>query len=120
MDPIDTPTMTVDRMLSNVTGRPDHDWKTMMTRKATAPTITAVRCLLTFTARSAQVERALLLREDSDVLAALHLGEHEATVELLATHVRGPEHPLAADLGLEVVDLRRLLEEAGPGQAVVT
>src|ERR687898_489077 len=49
MDPIDTPTMTVDRMLSNVTGRPDHDWKTMMTRKATAPTITAVRCLLTFT-----------------------------------------------------------------------
>src|SRR5918994_2751913 len=149
MDPIDTPTMTVDRMLSNVTGRPDHDWKTMMTRKATAPTITAVRCLLTFTARSAQVERAraepppgrngrlrlveldgghvlavaveraLLLREDPDVLAALHLGEHEATVELLATHVRGPEHPLAADLGLEVVDLRRLLEESGPGQAVV-
>src|SRR5918995_4576164 len=149
MEPIDTPTMSVDRMLSNVTGRPDHDWKTTMTRKATAPTITAVRCLLRFTARSAQVERAraavppgrngrlrlveldgghvlavaveraLLLREDPDVLAALHLHEREAPVELLATHIGGPEHPLAADRGPEVVDLRRLLEEAGAGQAVV-
>src|SRR5918994_701009 len=124
--------MRVDRMLSNVTGRPDHDWKTTMTRKATAPTITAVRCLLTFTARSAQVDRAraapppghngrlrLIELDGGHVLAALHLHEREAPVELLATHIGGPEHPLAADRGPEVVDLRRLLEEAGAGQAVV-
>src|SRR6266511_4883046 len=141
--------MSVDRTLSTVIGRPDHDSKTTMTRKATAPTITAARCLLTFTARSAQVgcagagspprrskrlrlieldgghvlavavERALLLREDADVLAALHLREHEAAVQLLASDVGGPEHALPADLGPEVVDLGRLLEEAGTGQAVV-
>src|SRR6266545_8140428 len=141
--------MSVDKTLSSVIGRPDHDWKTMMIRKATAPTITAARCLLTFTARSAQVgcagagspprrskrlrlieldgghvlavavERALLLREDADVLAALHLGEHEAPGDLLATDIRWAQHSIAADLGPEVVNLPRLLEEASTGEAVV-
>src|SRR5437588_12123287 len=121
----------------------------MTTRKARAPTVTAARCLLTFTAFSAQadrarvasppgrseclglieldrghvlavaVERALRRREHPHILPALHLRQHEAAVELVGTDVGGPEHPLAADGGGEVVNLLRLFDEPGPGEAVV-
>src|SRR5215216_6003623 len=141
--------MSVDTTLSNVIDAPDHDLTTTMIRKARAPTITADRCLLAFTARSAQVDRvgvgspprrsehlrlveldgghvlgvaaegALLLREDAHVLAALHLRDDEATVDLVATDVGGAEHALAIDVSPEVMDLGRLLEEPGAGQAVV-
>src|SRR5947207_2644892 len=141
--------MSVDRTLSSVIGRPDHDSKTTMIRKARAPTMTAARCLLRFTAFSAQADRAqvasppgrseclglieldrghvlgvavegaLLLREHPHVLPALHLGQHEAAVELVRTDVGGPEHALAADGGGEVVDLLRFLDEPRPGEAVV-
>src|SRR5690348_11932551 len=141
--------MSVDNTLSSVIGRPAHDAITTMIRKATAPTMTAARCLLRFTAFSAQadharvtsppgrseclglieldrghvlavaVERALLLREHPYVLPALHLRQHEAAVELVSTDVGGPEHSLAADGGGEVVDLLRFLDEPRPGEAVV-
>src|SRR5262249_50766333 len=140
--------MSVDSALSTVIGRPAHEAITMTTRKATAPTTTAARCLLRFKAlpqadhaRTAEppgrseplclieldggdvlavaVQRALLLREDPHVLPVLHLRQHEATVELLPTDIGGPEHPLPVDLGPEVVDLPRLLEEPRPGEAVV-
>src|SRR6266540_4892062 len=141
--------MRVDRTLSIVIGRPDHDVITMTTRKARAPTMTAARCLLRFTAFSAHadrarvvpppgrsgrlglieldrgdvlavaVERALLLREDAHVLPALDLRQHETAVELVVADVGGPEHALAADIGGEVVDLLRLFDEPGPREAVV-
>src|SRR5204863_6394575 len=145
----DTPTISVESTLSTVIGRPAHDVITMMIRKARAPTMTAVRCLLRFTAFSAQADRArvasppgrseclglikldrghvlgvavegaLLLREHPHILPALHLGQHEAAVELVRTDVGGPEHALAADGGGEVVDLLRFLDEPRPGEAVV-
>src|SRR6266536_1139573 len=141
--------MSVDRTLSSVIGRPDHDSKTTMIRKARAPTMTAARCLLRFTAFSAQADRArvasppgrseclglidldgghvlavavecaLLLREHPHVLPALDLRQHEAAVDLVPADVGGPEHALAADIGGEVVDLLRFLEEPGPSEAVV-
>src|SRR5256884_5349367 len=149
IDPTDTPTITVDSTLSSVIGRPDHDVITMTTRKARAPTMTAARCLLRFTAFSAQadrarvasppgrseclrlveldrghvlavaVERALRRREDPNVLPTLHLGQDETAVELVSTDVGGPEHALAADGSGEVVDLLRLFDETGPGEAAV-
>src|ERR1700730_9686630 len=121
----------------------------MMIRKARAPTMTAARCLLRFTAVSAQadrarvasspgrseclglieldrghvlavaVERALCRREDPHVLPTLHVRKEEAAVGLVRTDVGGPEHPLAADGGGEVVDLLRFLDEPRPGEAVV-
>src|SRR5436305_3033019 len=141
--------MSVDRTLSSVIGRPDHDSKTTMIRKARAPTMTAARCLLRFTAFSAQadrarvasppgrseclglieldrghvlavaVERALRRREDPNVLPTLHLRQDETAVELVSTDAGGPEHALAADGSGEVVDLLRLFDEPGPGEAVV-
>src|SRR5215470_3782250 len=140
--------MSVDNTVSKVTGRPAHDATTMTTRNATAPTTTAARCLLRFKAlpqadraRAARppgrseplrlieldgddvlavaVERALLLGEHAHVLAVLHLRQHEATVELVPAHVGGSEHPLPVDLGPEVVDLPRLVQEPSPGEAVV-
>src|SRR5262245_7238267 len=140
--------MSVDSTLSTVIGRPAHDATTMTIRKAAAPTMTAPRCLLRFTplpqadhGRTAAppgrseplclieldgdhvlavaVERALLLREDADVLPVLHLRQHEAPVEFLRPDVRRPEHALTVDRGREVVDLPRLLEEPGAGETVV-
>src|SRR5436305_11915123 len=65
------------------------------------------------------IERVRLLWEDPHVPVPLHLHQEEAGADLVSPDVGGSEHGVTVDAGREVVHLRRLLEEAGPGEAVL-
>ncbi len=118
-------------------------------QEATAPTISADRCLLAFTAAplwstapgrvtTARTRRNVYVWSSwmvvtfllSQLSVPFSFGKTRTYLPPLTCMVmkqplaschrrRCGRASLAADLGREVVDLRRLLEEAGPGQAVV-
>src|SRR5205807_2886419 len=65
------------------------------------------------------IERVRLLWEDPHVSVPLDLHQDEAGADLMPADVGGAEHGVTVHAGREVVDLRRLREEAGPGETVL-